>query len=79
MRGDVEIKSVICCMTSAVGWRTTVPEFSWLYGRGLVEVMAGGSAVGCSTAVCAQFSGFLIEVSVYNPGHPYLNTYQSSG
>ena len=42
------------------GLRTTVPEFNWLYGRGLVSSAGGGSANGCTTLVWAQFAGILL-------------------
>ena len=41
------------------GFRTTLPELSCVYGRGLVVAISGGSLVGEDTAVCAQFFGIL--------------------
>lgn len=32
--------------SSMDGLRITVPELSWLYGRGVVSVTGGGRAVG---------------------------------
>jgi len=59
---EVARKCTIALESSNEGWRTTVPELSWLYGRGLDSKTGGGGAVGWATAVWAQFDGILFAV-----------------
>ena len=44
---------------SSEGFKTTLPELSCVYGRGLAVAISGGSLSGEATAVCAQFAGIL--------------------
>ena len=61
-RGEVDKKCVMALYDAGEGSRTTSPELSKPYGRGLESVMAVGqvSAVGWTIGVYAQFSGILI-------------------
>jgi ABC-type microcin C transport system permease subunit YejB len=55
---------------SREGSRTTNPELSSPYGRGLDSEMTDGSvnAVGCTRGVYAQFSGILIDYMKFDLG-----------